>query len=78
MKDSLNENYNIMLLLHISPNVKDLSETISTLQFGERIIKLCHHKTGREKMNLINNNNCKKILNTDDEDKNFNDINVVK
>ena len=78
LKDSLNENYNIMLLLHISPNVKDLSETISTLQFGERIIKLCHHKTGREKMNLINNNNCKKILNTDDEDKNFNDINVVK
>ena len=78
LKDSLNENYNIMLLLHISPNVKDLSETISTLQFGERIIKLCHHKTGKEKMNLINNNNCKKILNTDDEEKDINNINVVK
>ena len=61
LKDSLNDNYNIILLLHISPNVKDLSETISTLQFGERIIKLCHHKTGKEKMNLINNN-CKKIF----------------
>ena len=53
LKESLNENYNILLLLHISPNVKDLSETISTLQFGERIIKFCHHKTGKEKMNLI-------------------------
>ncbi len=55
LKNSLNENYNILLLLHISPNVKDLSETISTLQFGERIIKFCHHKTGKEKMQLINN-----------------------
>ena len=55
LKESLSENYNILLLLHISPNVKDLSETISTLQFGERIIKLCHHKIGKEKMNLINN-----------------------
>ena len=54
LKDSLNDNYNILLLLHISPNVKDLSETISTLQFGERIIKFCHHKTGKEKMQLIN------------------------
>ena len=75
LKDSLNDNYNIMLLLHISPNIKDLSETISTLQFGERIIKLCHHKTGKEKMNIINNN-CKKILSSDDVDKNLktNDI----
>ena len=55
LKNSLNENYNILLLLHISPNVKDLSETISTLQFGERIIKFCHHKIGKEKMQLINN-----------------------
>jgi len=61
LKESLSENYNILLLLHISPNVKDLSETISTLQFGERIIKLCHHKIGKEKMNLINNS--KKNLN---------------
>ena len=68
LKDSLNENYNIMLLLHISPNIKDLEETISTLQFGERIIKLCHHKTGKEKMNLINNN-CKKIY-IDEKDEN--------
>ena len=34
LKDILCENYNI-LLLYISPNVKDLSEGISTLQFGE-------------------------------------------
>ena len=53
LKESLNENYNILLLLHISPNIKDLSETISTLQFGERIIKFCRHKTGKEKMQLI-------------------------
>ena len=60
-----------MLLLHISPNIKDLSETISTLQFGERIIKLCRHKTGKEKMNLVNNN-CKKIL-TENNNENDND-----
>ena len=78
LKDSLNESYNIMLLLHISPNVKDLSETVSTLQFGERIIKLCHHKTGKEKMNLITNNNCKKILMTDDEETNNDNINAIK
>ena len=71
LKDSLNDNYNIMLLLHISPNIKDLSETISTLQFGERIIKLCRHKTGKEKMNLVNNN-CKKIL-TENNNENDND-----
>ena len=51
LKESLNENYNILLLLHISPNIKDISETISTLQFGERIIRFCHHKTGKEKIN---------------------------
>ena len=74
LKESLNDNYNIILLLHISPNVKDLSETISTLQFGERIIKLCHHKTGKEKMNLINNN-CKRILTEINDDQiNNNDI----
>ena len=72
LKDSLNDNYNIILFLHISPNVKDLSETVSTLQFGERIIKLCHHKTGKEKMNLINNS-CKKILTEYDDEKSNND-----
>ena len=54
LKESLSENYNILLLLHISPNVKDLSETISTLQFGERIAKICHHKTGKEKIQFLN------------------------
>ena len=54
LKDSLNENYNILLLLHLSPQIKDLPETISTLQFGERIVKICHHKTGKEKIQFIN------------------------
>ena len=54
LKDSLNENYNILLILLVSPNVKDLAETISTLQFGERIVKICHHKTGKEKIQFLN------------------------
>ena len=54
LKDCLNENYNILLLLHISPHIKDLQETISTLQFGERIVKICHHKTGKEKIQFLN------------------------
>ena len=54
LKDSLNENYNILLLLHVSPHIKDLPETISTLQFGERIVKICHHKTGKEKIQFLN------------------------
>ena len=58
--------YNIMLLLHISPNIKDLAETISTLQFGERIIKLCNHKTGKEKIKLINSNYNKIYINDED------------
>lgn len=49
LKESLNENYNILLLLHISPNIKDLGETFSTLEFGNRIVKICKHKTGKEK-----------------------------
>jgi len=49
LKESLNENYNILLLLHVSPNIKDLSETFSTLEFGNRIVKICKHKTGKEK-----------------------------
>ena len=66
LKDSLNDKYNIMLLLHISPNIKDLAETISTLQFGERIIKLCNHKTGKEKIKLINSNYNKIYINDED------------
>ena len=54
LKDSLNENYNILLILLVSPNAKDLGETISTLQFGERIVKICHHKTGKEKIQFLN------------------------
>ena len=53
LKDSLNENYNILLILLVSPNVKDISETISTLQFGERIVKICHHKTGKDKIQFL-------------------------
>ena len=48
------QNYNILLLLLVSPNVKDLGETISTLQFGERIVKICHHKIGKEKIQFLN------------------------
>jgi kinesin family protein C2/C3 len=51
LKESLNENFNILLLLHVSPNVRDLGETISTLDFGTRIVKICKHKTGKEKFN---------------------------
>ena len=65
LKESLNENFNILLLLHISPNINDLSETISTLKFGERIIKFCHHKTGKEKNKLINTN--KNLLNEENK-----------
>ena len=54
LKDSLNENYNILLILLVRPNVKDISETISTLQFGERIVKICHHKTGKDKIQFLN------------------------
>jgi kinesin family protein C2/C3 len=49
LKESINENYNIILLLHISPNIKDIAETFSTLEFGNRIVKICKHKTGKEK-----------------------------
>ena len=65
LKESLNDNFNILLLLHISPNINDLSETISTLKFGERIIKFCHHKTGKEKNKLINTN--KNLLNEENK-----------
>ena len=49
LKESLNDSFNILLLLHISPNIKDICETNSTLEFGTRIAKLCKHKTGKEK-----------------------------
>jgi hypothetical protein len=55
LKESLNENYNILLLLHVSPNTRDLGESISTLEFGTRIVKLCKHKTGKEKFVMLNN-----------------------
>ena len=55
LKESLNENYNILLLLHVSPNSRDLGESISTLEFGTRIVKLCKHKTGKEKFVMLNN-----------------------
>jgi len=54
LKESLNENYNVLLLLHISPNIRDLDETISTLEFGTRIAKICKHKTGKEKFAMLN------------------------
>ena len=56
LKESLNENFNILLLLHVSPHIKDIGETISTLQFGTRIIKICKHKTGKDKIGLLGNN----------------------
>jgi hypothetical protein len=66
LKESLNENFNILLLLHISPNVKDIAETISTLEFGTRIVKICKHKTGRERM----------VIGTGKESNSNNSINV--
>ena len=50
LKESLNDNFNILLMLHVSPNIRDLGETNSTLDFGTRIAKLCKHKTGKEKI----------------------------
>jgi hypothetical protein len=57
LKESLNEKFNILLMLHISPNISDLSETISTLEFGSRIGKLCKYKIGSEKGVQIQNSN---------------------
>ena len=56
LKSSLNDNFNIILYLHISPNVKDINETISTLEFGNRILKFCKHKTGKDKLHLVYSN----------------------
>lgn len=44
LKESLNEKSNIMLILHISPNINDLAENISTLEFGNRLLKMCKNK----------------------------------
>ena len=50
LKESLGEDFNILLLLHVSPNVRDICETVSTLEFGKRIAKICKYKTGKEKI----------------------------
>lgn len=50
LKSSLNNKFNIILYLHISPNLNDINETIATLDFGERIKKISKHKTGKEKV----------------------------
>ena len=52
LKDSLSDNYNILLLLNISPNIKDLSENISTLQFEKALLYFAITKL--EKKNAIN------------------------
>jgi len=41
LKDSLNEKFIILLLIHISPNIKDICENISTLEFGNKLYKSC-------------------------------------
>jgi kinesin family protein C2/C3 len=48
LKDCLTESFNILLMLHLSPNIKDLQESISTLEFGVRVGKLCKNKTIRD------------------------------
>ena len=44
LKESLGEGFNIFLLLHVSPCYADISESISTLEFGTKIAKLCKFK----------------------------------
>ena len=44
LKESLIGNFNILLLLHISPKIEDLNESICTLDFGSRFYKLCKFK----------------------------------
>lgn len=46
LKDCLTDNFNILLMLHISPNQSDIGETCSTLEFGTRFAKLCKYKFG--------------------------------
>lgn len=47
LKDCLTDAYNIVLLLHVSPDASDRSETLSTLDFGNRLAKLCKYKLGK-------------------------------
>lgn len=49
LKDCLTDEFNLILLLHISPNQSDYNETCSTLNFGERIARLCGFKCYKEK-----------------------------
>jgi kinesin family protein C2/C3 len=51
LKESLTDSFNILMILHVSPNLRDLGETISTLEFGKRIAKICKYKIGKEKIN---------------------------
>ena len=51
LKESLIGNFNILLLLHISPKIEDLNESISTLDFGSRFYKLCKFKKKDDKRN---------------------------
>ncbi len=47
LKDSLNNferNFILTLLIHISPNVKDFADNISTLEFGNKLYRLCRKK----------------------------------
>ncbi len=50
LKDSLSNKFNLIFYFHISPNIRDVKETISTLDFAERIIDYCNHETGKEKL----------------------------
>lgn len=56
LKESLSNNFNILLILHISPNYKDLNETLSTLDFGYRFCKLCKYNSGEEKRKFLRYN----------------------
>jgi len=41
LKDSLSDKFLIMLVIHISPNIKDFAENLFNLEFGNRLYKLC-------------------------------------
>ena len=45
LKESFIKSFNILLLLHISPNENDINETISTLEFGSKFCKLCNYNS---------------------------------
>lgn len=44
LKDSLCGDFFVMLILHISPNIRDFLENLSTLEFGNRIYKMSRPK----------------------------------